>query len=79
MTTDASMGVSVTLVFADEAHREAWLVREGFVPPPCFQSDKQPDGTWVTVTPQGRRADYDRRKHNQTLIYVVGPIHVRGD
>lgn len=52
-----SMAVTVTLVFSDEAHREAWLTREGL-----FDG---PDGKF-------RRLDYESRKGNTNLTFIVG-------
>ena len=52
----AGMAVTVTLVFADESHREAWLERAGLFA-------REVNG-----------ADYERRKRNTNLVYLVGPV-----
>lgn len=67
---DVNMAVMVTLVFSDEAHREAWLIGSGFI--------KSPLGKYSYSSLDTRRVDYDRRKNSQNLIYVVGALDSRG-
>ena len=49
-----SMAVTLTLVFSDESHREAWMRRMGILDIP------------------GRRSDYEARRSNTDLTYLVG-------
>jgi len=77
--TKYDMAVTVTLVFSDESHREAWLEMQGIVPdvevPP-----KNKDGE--IELPEDRdlrrkitkRIDYNRRQHGPDLSYLVGPL-----
>lgn len=51
------MAVCVPLVFACEAHREAWLTRNGVFDGPHGDA---------------RHADYVQRKNNTLLIFTVG-------
>lgn len=58
-----SMAVTITLVFSDECHREAWLLRQGAL-------TLQPNSTMD----QAVLADYARRCRSQDLVYLVGPL-----
>jgi hypothetical protein len=73
------MGVTVTLIFSDESHREAWLVQEEIIASdmPVMKQDEYvlPEGN----TPEERkrvlkRIDYERRRANTDLVYEIGPI-----
>lgn len=77
MTPISSMAVTVTLVFSDELHREAWLVQQGIIAPESplkvaddyeLPSDRQEQKLCA------RRIDYDRRRKNTDLQYTVGPL-----
>lgn len=52
------MAVTVTLVFSDEAHREAWLRREGLFDGPRGGAQRQ---------------DYEHRRSNTNLTYLIAP------
>jgi len=54
--------VAVTLMFSDEAHREAWLAKNGFF------EHKDPRRV------EAKKLDYQRRRGNQNLFYVAGPV-----
>jgi len=78
MTPISGMAVTVTLVFADEAHREAWLEQEGIIasdmPPTNAQDEYIVSSDPVERKLQARRIDYVRRRENTDLEYLVGPI-----
>jgi hypothetical protein len=79
----SGMAVTVTLVFADESHRQAWLEEQGILArelPP-----KNGEGQFLLGemdrerrAPVLRRIDYERRKENTDLQYMVGPIKTGG-
>ncbi len=82
-TPISGMAVTVTLVFADESHRQAWLEEQGIVAREC--PPKNAAGEFVLGdmdrerrTPILRRIDYERRKENTDLQYMVGPIKTGG-
>ncbi|KKL18565.1 hypothetical protein LCGC14_2474250 [marine sediment metagenome] len=52
-----SMACSVTLLFTEECHREAWLKRNGL-----FRGEYGVE----------RKSDYERRRPNTNLMYMVG-------
>jgi hypothetical protein len=80
MTKVSGMAVTVTLVFADESHREAWLLEQGIIaremPPQNEQGEYLvPDGMdRERRKPILQRIDYNRRCTNTDLQYTVGPI-----
>jgi hypothetical protein len=80
-TAVVGMAVTVTLVFADESHREAWLLEQGIVPA-CSLPPKNGQNEYVMPADYeerrdiARRIDYERRRENTDLSYVVGPIRV---
>lgn len=57
---NVDMAVTVTLIFADEAHREAFMEQNGF------------------LDDLGQRVDYDKRKWNDNLSFIVRGISVKG-
>jgi hypothetical protein len=71
--TTIKMAVTVTLVFSDESHREAWLEEQGIVPGLSALDAvdaKSREGQRFIA----RRADYEQRKGGPDLLYIVGPI-----
>ena len=68
MQADVKMSVTVTLVFADERHREAWLIKNGFVP--------SAKAVAADHFEQAKRVDYEHRMRSQNLAYTVGPVSV---
>jgi len=73
MSAETKMAVTVTLVFSDEAHREAWLEEQGTIPTLHaldIVDAKTRDGQRTIA----RRGDYEQRKGGPDLIYIVGPI-----
>jgi hypothetical protein len=67
------MAVTVTLVFSDEAHREAWLEEQGAIPTlralDVVDANTRDGQRMIAI-----RGDYERRKGGPDLIYTVGPI-----
>lgn len=77
MKASTRMGVTVTLVFADELHREAWLIEEGMIAQ--VLPEKSDDGTYnlgigLQQKLLAKRLDYERRRDNTDLVYEVGPV-----
>ena len=79
------MAVTVTLVFSDEAHREAWLLQQGIVPndPEVVEGILQAgaDTNFYSedsdlVRKMSKRMDYNRLRDNLDLAYMVDPIDV---
>ena len=72
------MAVTVTLIFADESHREAWLKQQGTIGaelPPTSADGYILDGLDKEARKLSlRRIDYENRKQNTDLQYTVGPI-----
>jgi hypothetical protein len=64
----SGMAVTVTLVFADEAHREVWLERQRII---ATHSDLDHDHTTREAV---RRFDYEKRKDNSNLLYIMMPV-----
>ena len=82
-TPITGMAVTVTLVFADESHREAWLVEQGVIDPgPLPPKNARGEYFADEVAPQRgekrsavlRRIEYERRKGNTDFQYEVGPL-----
>lgn len=77
--TSYGMAVTVTLVFSDEAHREAWLEGQGVVPDVELPL-KNPDGTFPLPEDRddarkiAKRMDYERRQGGSNLTYMVGML-----
>lgn len=82
-TPISGMAVTVTLVFSDESHREAWLTLQGVIddgPLPQkneageYLVDEAAPGRGPKRTAILRRLDYERRRANTDLQYTVGPL-----
>lgn len=66
------MAVTVTLVFSDEVHREAWLEQQNVIPTLHALDEVDPntrDGQHAIA----KRGDYEQRK-GANLVYIMGPI-----
>lgn len=76
------MAVTVTLVFSDERHREAWLIAQKVISERIPSKDAAGDYAIDQVAPERgprrasaiRRIDYEQRKGNTDLQYTVGPL-----
>lgn len=74
------MGTTITLIFSDESHREAWLEQEEIIAPTLPPKNEQneyvlPDN--ITREERSRvlkRIDYERRRENTNLVYEIGSI-----
>jgi len=64
--TKYNMAVTVTMVFSDESHREAWLIQQGIIP----KEGVMPDDRRLA-----RISDYLRRRENTDLQYLVGSMN----
>jgi len=73
-----SMAVTVTLVFSDEAHRRMWLEQQGTIArelPPKSEDGYILDGLDKEARKLAlRRIDYEYRRDNTDLQYLVGPM-----
>jgi hypothetical protein len=78
-----SMAVTVTLIFSDEVHREAWLLEEGILAAELPAKNEAREYPLPSpLQPQARkllarRIDYEKRRGNTDLQYCMGPIHTR--
>jgi hypothetical protein len=76
--TTTRSGVTVTLVFACESHREAWLVLEGVIAPEAPPKNENSEYVFPNNMPRAeqkllaKRIDYERRRNNTDLVFEVG-------
>jgi hypothetical protein len=73
------MAVTVTLIFSDESHREAWLEDEGIISAELPLKNDNGEYILPTQGPERKalltRVDYERRKGNTDLKFTVGTIY----